>query len=156
MKLNLKIDENNLPAEWQGQANLMLDYGVQLADAAQAADEAAAALEVAAAKLDTAIRANPEGFGLTKTTEATVQAAIAVQPEHTAAKAELLDARHEREVLKAAVNAIQHRKSALQGMTDLWLRQWHGDPRAADQPEALREALPPTKTPTKRRRRVAQ
>lgn len=156
MKLSLQIDESNLIVEWQGQANLMLDYGIQLADAGQEADEAAARLDVVAARLDTAIRADPAAFGLAKTTESTVQAAVAVQPEHIEARQALLTARHDREVLKAAVNAIQHRKSALQGMTDLWLRQWHGDPRSTEQPQALRDSVPPSKPPTKRRRRKVE
>ena len=61
-ELNAPIDEQNLLHEWKGQAALMLEYGIQLADAMQEADEAKAALAVKAAELARDIRANPADY----------------------------------------------------------------------------------------------
>jgi hypothetical protein len=155
--LDLTIDENNLLNEWQGQASMMLDYGIQLADAMQEEDETKAKLAVVAAELDRDIRSDPAEYGLTKATETTVLNAINEQPEHQIAAKKLNDARYKVRVFRAAVDALSHRKSTLQGMTDLFLRQWYADPRSPDQPAELKEAAdgPPTKTITGRRKRRA-
>lgn len=148
-ELDLSIDENNLLHEWKNQAKMMFDYNVQLADAMQAEDEAAAALSVTAAELDRVIRAKPEEYEISKVTEATISAAIVEQPEHIEAVQTLNKARHAKRLYTAAVNALEHRKSSLKGMTDLFLRQWYADPSSNGQPAELREAAtsgPPTKS----------
>ena len=155
-ELDLSIDENNLVNEWNGQANTMLDYGVRLADAMLTEDEAKAALALTDARLNREIRAAPDDYGLAKATESTVPNAVAEQPEHATAVQELNEAKYETRILKAAVEALGNRKSALQGMTDLFLRQWFADPRSREQPEELRTATrtgPMTKTITGRRNR---
>ncbi len=159
-ELKLDIDENNLLQEWKGQAALMLDYGIKLADAMQEEDEARGELDVVKATLDAAIRANPEGYGIAKITENTVAAVVMTQREYAKADGRRNTALHDRRLLQAAVDAIGHRKSSLQGMTDLFMRQWYADPKSNDQPAELKDAAksgPPTKTiPGRevRRRRV--
>jgi len=154
-ELDLSIDENNLLNEWQGQAALMLDYGIRLADAMQEEDEAKAQLAVVVAELDRDIRDAPTEYGVTKATETTVANAIQEQPEHRTATKKLNAARYKMRVIRAAVDALSHRKSALQGMTDLFLRQWYADPKSAEQPAELREAAKgsPTKGNPRRRTR---
>lgn len=154
-KLDLSVDENNLLAEWKGQAAMMLEYGILLADAMEEEDTARATLAVKAAELEQDIRNNPADFDITKLTEAAVTAAIPVQPEHKVATKKLNAARHRVRIYRAAVDALAHRKSTLQGMTDLWLRQWYADPKSEAQPQELREAAANTKTirPGRRQRK---
>jgi len=155
-ELNLTIDENNLLNEWKDQAAMMLDYGIQFADAMQARDEAKAKMSVVAAEVERDIRTDPDAFGLSKVTEAVVASTIVAQPEHKKALKEFNKACHGCLVLQAAVTALAHRKSSLQGMTDLFLRQWYADPTSAEQPKELREAAtggPPTKSIVTRRRK---
>lgn len=155
-ELNLKIDENNLLNEWKGQAILMLDYGQQLADAQLEYDEAKARLSVVDAELDAAIRATPEKFGISKITETVVANTIILDPSHQEASRTLDLVRHDVKMLQAAVDAICQRKSALQGMTDLFLRQWYADPTSIDQPSELRTAAQPggsTPAPNRKPRR---
>lgn len=156
-ELNLTVDENNLLNEWKGQAALMLEYGTLLADAMQEEDEAKAALAVKAAELERDIRSDPGAYDVERITETAVAAAIPVQPDHAVAMKKLNKARHGVRVLRAAVDALAHRKSTLQGMTDLWLRQWYADPTSTAQPGELRAAAdggPPTKAIKTGRRRV--
>jgi len=158
-ELNLSIDENNLLNEWKGQAVLMLDYGIRLADAMQEEDEARGYLAIKAAELDRDIRSAPEDYGLSKATETTVTNAINEQPEYIIATKKLNTARYTVRVMRAAVDALAHRKSTLQGMTDLFLRQWYADPSSAEQPTELKQAVkagPPTKTIPGRRRRTSR
>lgn len=154
--LRLEVDEHNLLEEWQGQAAMMLDYTIRLADARQEEDEAKAALSVVVAELDANIREAPEDYGLQKATETSVTNAIPGCEEHQAAVAALNGARHAVRVLQGAVDALDHRKRTLQGMTDLWLRQYYSDPKSPSQPEEIREAAeegPPTKKIPGRKRR---
>ncbi len=158
-ELNLAVDENNLLNEWKGQAAMMLDFGIRLADAMQEEDETKARLAVVAAELDRDIRDSPEEYGLTKATETTVPNAVNEQAEHKKATKALNQARHRVRVYRAAVDALSHRKSTLQGMTDLFLRQWYADPKSAEQPSELRAAAtggPPGKPRPQRRRRPAK
>ncbi|RKZ05952.1 hypothetical protein DRQ25_15020 [Candidatus Fermentibacteria bacterium] len=157
-ELNAPIDENNLLHEWKGQAALMLEYGIQLADAMQEADEAKAKLAVVAAELARDIRDDPVAYGIAKATESTVPNAVLEQPEHKVALKRLNAAWHTVRVLKAAENSLAHRKSTLQGMTDLFLRQWYADPTSPDQPAPLKDAAREKggKTVTRRTRRRAK
>lgn len=139
-ELKLEIDENNLLHEWKGQAQMMYDYGVKLADALEERDNAKAELAVVEAQLTREVHANPDGFECGKVTESTVKAAVLVQPRYAAATKRLNAAQHEARLLEATVEAIGQRKSTLQGMTDLWLKQWHADPTSTAQPAALRAA----------------
>lgn len=154
-ELSLDIDENNLLDEWKGQAAMMLNYSIQLADAMQTEDEARAKLTVVAAEIEHDVRTDPETYNITKVTEASVTAAIPVQPEHKIAVKKLNKARHNVRILRAAVEALSHRKSSLQGMTDVFMRQWHADPKSRAQPKELREAAKnrTTKSVRSRRRR---
>ncbi len=142
--LNLRVTGDNLLEEWQGQASLMLEYGIELADAQLATDQAKAQLAVKASELDREIRETPEDYGLAKATETTVPGCVAEQPEHKVATRKYLDAKHKTSIFKAAVDAISHRKSTLQGMTDLWLRQYYADPTTREQPEELKDAADKT------------
>jgi hypothetical protein len=148
--LKLNIDENNLLNEWKSQASMMLEYGIQLADAMQEEDGAKAKLAVVAAEMDRDMRANPADYGIDKLTEAAISSAILVQPEHKIVTKKLDDAHHEVRILRAVVDALSHRKSTLQGMTDLFLRQWYANPTSDAQPAELKEA---TKSVTTRRRK---
>lgn len=157
-ELKLLVDENNLLEEWQGQASMMLDYGIRLADARQEEDECRAALAVVVSELDRDIREDPEKYGLPKVTDSIINNAIPGQPKHKKAMSLLNKARHEVRVLQAVVDALDHRKRTLQGMTDLWLRQWYADPKSSAQPEDLRTAgggCAPAKTIPGRRKRRA-
>ena len=144
-ELNLAIDESNLLNEWKGQAQMMLTYGIKQADAMQEEDEAKARLDVVKANLDGRIRADPGTFGIGKVTEAGISAVILTQPSFKKATEEYQKARHEVLMVRAAVDALGHRKSALQGMTDLFLRQWFADPKTPEQPSELRQAASPMK-----------
>ena len=154
--LRLHIDENRLLEEWKDQAAMMLEYSIRLADARQAEDEAKAALSVVVAELDADIRNNPEEYGLQKATETSVVNAIPGCEEHQDAIKTLNSAKHTVRVLQAAVDALDHRKRTLQGMTELWLRQYYADPKSSAQPAEVREACssgPPTKRIEGRKRR---
>lgn len=155
--LNLEVDENNLIDAWKSQAAMMLDYGIQLADAMQEEDEARAGLDVTRARIEQGVRANPEQFVGGKVTESVVAAAVTLHPECTRAEQHRINAAHKARILKAVVEALSHRKSTLQGMTDLHRMEYYADPKSSDQPQELRASAksgPPTKIiPGRKKRR---
>ena len=139
-ELRLDVDEHNLLEEWQGQAAMMLEYSIRLADARLEEDECRNQLAVVVAELDAAIRDDPEDYGLQKATETSVNNAIPGCDEHIAASKAYREARHAVRINQAAVEALEHRKSTLKGMTDLWMRQYYADPKSPEQPAPLKEA----------------
>lgn len=138
LDLDLSIDENDMAGEWKEQPTLMLEYSLLLADAQQEVDEYKARLSVITAELETDIRNNPQDYEITKVTEAAVAATIPQQKAHQVATTKYNKAKHAARIYQAAVDALGHRKSALQGMTDLFMRQWFADPTSREEarPEA--------------------
>lgn len=149
LDLDLSIDENDMAGEWQEQPTLMLEYSLLLADAQQEVDEYKARLSLVTAELETDIRNNPQDYEIAKVTEAAVAAAIPQQKSHQVATLKYNRAKHAARIYQAAVDALGHRKSALQGMTDLFMRQWFADPESREQ---AREAAKPVTTKTVTRR----
>lgn len=126
--LRIEIDENNLPDEWRDQPAQMLRHGTLLAEAQRDEDAARARLDLVRATIERDVRARPRRHGLDKPTEAAVAAAVVCSPEYQEAEKARAEASHRVRVFRAACDALAHRKSALQGMTDLFLRQWYADP----------------------------
>ena len=127
--LDLSIDPENITEAWEDQPAKMLEYSILSADAEHAVDEAKARLSLVDAQLEADIRTNPSGYGLAKTTEAAIASAVAGAETHKEASDALIEARHFARIYKAAVDALSHRKAALQGMTDLFMRTWYADPK---------------------------
>ena len=155
--VDLSIDPDDLPVEWQNQATLMLYWSGQCATASMDLDRARAALALIDAKLAQDIRNDPIGHGLTKDTESTVAAAVVRHGKHRDAEADVIKAKYRYNVLRGVVDAIEHRKRSLQGMTDLWLRNYYADPRRTSQPDEVHTAAETnamTQVNSQRRRRV--
>lgn len=152
--MDLQVDPNALPEQWQQQPALMLEYGTALADAQRAEDEAKAELAVVQARLSRDIRDNPGAFGLGRATDAAVADVMPSQCAYIEARTAVTEARHHARVCKAVVDALSHRKAALQGCTDLWLRQWYAEPKATEPPAPKDDTPKATIGGRKRRRPV--
>lgn len=127
---DVQIDENALDVEWLKQPSLMIKYARFVAEARKLEDIARERLEFIRAKLDQKIRKDPEGYGLSKITETAIQNCIVQQPEYIAANREASDARYEYDIAKGVVQAIDHRKSALENLVKLHGQQYFAGPTA--------------------------
>lgn len=125
--LDLSIDEKNMMEEWRKQPALVLSYGLLSADAEQGYDEAKSYLGVVAASIELGIRSDSNAYGLAKVTESAIMATVVTQQEYIEATEDLNKARNAARVFKTACDALAHRKSTLQGMTELFNRQWFAD-----------------------------
>lgn len=122
------IDPNSLDIEWLDQPSLMMKYSSISAELHKKADLAKERVDWIKAELDQEIRANPEDFELSKITEATVAAAILQSSKYKKAMQEYLEIRFEWEISRGAVNAIEHKKSALENLVKLHGQQYFAGP----------------------------
>lgn len=125
----LSIDQNLLDKEWLNQPRFFFQYARQLADARQAYEEAKANLKLVAAEADQKVRmkltANEE-----KITEAVVSAAVLRRNDYREAEQAVFTAKHNMDVLDAAVEALRHRKDALENLVRLHGQNYFSEPRA--------------------------
>lgn len=128
----LEIDEHRLHEEWMNQPRLYFRWAEKLAEAKQRLEEAKAELELVRAELDYEVRSNPEQYNLDKITEAVVKATVNAQERYREAERAVISCKHAVDVHQAAVNALDHRKRALQGLVELFLANYFAVPRAPD------------------------
>lgn len=138
IKLDISVNMKALDVQWCEQPRLYFRYAAELADARRDMDDAKADLDLTDAELDLAIRSSPGDYGLEKVTEAAVKAAIPAQQSHKTAHEQMLKAKHDVDVLGAAVGALDHRKKALENLVQLRLADYYSEPRA---PKGARERM---------------
>lgn len=126
---DLRIDEQRLDREWLGQASLYAYWSDRLAEAQHALDMAKVQADIEKATLERDIRTAPDEFGLQKATEASIAAAVLLQPEYKIAQARLAERAKVVAHLRGYITAIEHRKRALTCLVDLHLAGYYADTR---------------------------
>lgn len=127
---DINISEHDLDVEWLEQPRLMIKYGENAARAKREADHAKEAVEVKKAELDRDIRADPEKYGISKITETVVQNTISLQDEYQEAMTKYINAKHEFDMARYAVQAMQDRKEALENLVKLHGQMYFAGPSA--------------------------
>jgi exonuclease VII small subunit len=125
---DIQIDGEALDLEWLNQSSLMFKYGRHSANMQRKLEEAKQELDIARAEADKEIRNDPEKFGLTKTTDSVVANAILNCGDYQEAYSQYMDAKYEADMARAAVNAFEHRKSALENLVRLYGQQYFAGP----------------------------
>lgn len=133
------VDKNNLDEEWTKQAEAAYEYGKAAANAHSEYEHKKNSLEAVRAGLDSDIRAAPDDYNLPKVTEGAIANAVILEEDYQVAHNQMLEARHKYEVAKAAVNAMEHKKKALEDLVRLYGMSYFGEPQARD--ESQKEAL---------------
>jgi len=127
------IDQNTLDTEWVAQPKVFYEYAIKLADARRDLEQSKAALDVVRAELDSKIRINPDSFGVLKVTETVISNTIITQTGYQDSLDDMLTAKHNVDILQAAVNALDHRKSALERLVSLHGQNYFSTPKAPDE-----------------------
>lgn len=117
---DMYIDESALDVELLGQASLMAKYTRMTAQAQLDRDLAKEDLELTRAKLDLAIRDDPESYGLGKVTETAINNVILINDDYRAKLKDYHDANFEYNALQGTVRSIDHKKSALENLVRLY------------------------------------
>lgn len=125
---DIKIDEQALDLEWLDQPSLMLKYAKHAALMEREMDRAKEELDLVKSELDGSIRKNPEKYGLEKATDKAIDAAIPQQEEFKEANDAYLEAKFEYKVAKAAVDAFDQRKTALENLVKLLGQSYFAGP----------------------------
>ena len=125
---DIEIDPDALDICWLDQPNIMRKYTGHSALMQKKVDEAKEKLELIKAELDKKIRSNPAKYELTKVVDATVAATIIIQPKYQEASTDYIEAKFELNIAKGAVDAVEHRKSALENMVKLFGQTYFAGP----------------------------
>lgn len=125
---DLRIDAEALDAEWLGQPALFFRYAKALAHAEATYDRAKERADIVEAELDGKVRKAPEAYGLEKITEGAVKNVIILRPEYREAVAERIQRKEDVGVIKAGVEAFNHRKSALENEVRLHGQNYFSGP----------------------------
>lgn len=132
------LDPDRLDEEWVAQPSLYHEHALVLAEAREHYERAKAERDLVAAELDREVRSDPARFGLDKVTEAAVQTAVATQKRLAQATNAVITARFETDKAQAVVDALEHRKKALENLVQLRLSDYFAEPRP---PKGMRDKV---------------
>ena len=123
----LDIDKTRLDEEWVNQPRQFAILAQKLADAKREIERCKAALELTEAELSRSIRKNPSKYDIGKITEGAIREVITIRTQSEIH--DLIEARHTADELQAVVNAMDHRKRALQDLVYLFGMDYHAEPK---------------------------
>jgi hypothetical protein len=126
---DIHIDSEALDVEFLEQPRLMLKYSKNEAEMQKNLDEAKEALELVKAELDKKIREKPERYQIEKVTETVIANTVIMQEAYKEASTAYVEAKFELNVAKGAVDAFEHRKSALENLVKLHGQQYFAGPK---------------------------
>lgn len=116
---DITIDIDALDMEWLNQANVYYKYSREAAEARKEMDDAYHNHKVISADMELQMKSDPDSFGLPKTSEATIEAAVKDAKKVHKARQEFLDAKYRHDVLMSAVRALEMKKEALENLVRL-------------------------------------
>ena len=137
-KEDIQIDIDQLDQEWIKQASLYQYYAKQEATALYERDQLADALALVQAKLDGDIRLNFGTHGFeSKPTEAAILNSIKQNPLYTEANSLVMKASCKAKIIGGAVRAFDHKKKALEKLTDLYLSGYWAAPKIKSEAQEI-------------------
>lgn len=137
-----EIDKHRLHLEWERQPKLYREAADKLADADSEVDRLKGMMELAAAEIEMEVRENPQGFGMKKATEASVEKAVIMDQRFQRAQSAFLGAKAKARHLRAEVMYLDQRKTAIEYLSKLRLAAYFADPRiSGDEREVGDEEL---------------
>lgn len=129
-KEDVEIDKSSLDYEWLRQASLFMYWGEQEVEAQFLRDKTKERMDLKRAELDSQIRKEPKSFGLgEKVTESAILNCILLHPDYKKINEEYLENTKTVKTIGVAKEAMEHKKKALEKLTDLWISGYWSDPR---------------------------
>jgi hypothetical protein len=126
---DLEIDKYALDTECMDQPRKFSHWAEVLAEATAERDRADQNVDVVKAQIETAMRADPVTWGLDKVTDASIKAAVTQNDKVVHTVEALIKAKYRVNVLFAAKEAFEQRKSMLENLVKLFLSGYWSDPR---------------------------
>jgi len=134
----LKPDQFNLDKEWIAQPEYMLYYLDDMAQARLKMDAAKENIDEVKAQLDGDIRRDPKKYGLEKLTETLITNTIILQDKYKDAVNQLADTKEDYYRASNVVQALEHRKGALENLVKLYSLGYFAQPT---EPEMDKEII---------------
>jgi hypothetical protein len=126
---DLMIDQDQLDYEWLTQSSNYMKYQEQAIFAQTKVDKANERLGIYEAELDATIRAEAKE-SKEKITEAQIKNQIIVNEERLELVQEVRVAKEHYNILSAAVKSFDHKKKALEYLSQLWMGGYYSEPKA--------------------------
>lgn len=123
-----EIDLLQLDIECARQADRFFHWSQQAVEASFESEQMKFRLDVLQAKLEMECRQSPEDFGLVKPTEAGISAAVKCSEKYQKFQDEYLEARKTKNLLDAAVAAMEQKKRMLESLITLHGQQYFAGP----------------------------
>lgn len=122
------IDLDQLHIEWARQPRQYEKWATKLADAKMELDMAKSRFDVVEAELFKAITLDPVSYDIPKATVEMVKMIVRLQSEYQEADKEVIEAKHDVGIIQAKVDALDHKKYALQDEVKLALSSYFSSP----------------------------
>ncbi len=126
------IDKHNLDKEWEKQPKLMDVYTSSLAEAIKEKDQLSLSLDILMSECSKNVRADPAQYRVDKVTDKSVAETVALLPAVIESQKELIQAIYKVSVLKGAVSSMEHKKTSLEWLSRLFLKNYYGTPSLID------------------------
>lgn len=123
---DLKIDFAQLDLNWRDQAANYMHWSNKWVAAVSERDRAKENLDVIRAEVDREIR---EAYSGKKPTEAAISALVSTNTRYRKASDQLIDLNEKVNLFVSAKSAFEHRKKALEGLTQLWVNGYWSEPK---------------------------
>lgn len=127
----LKIDRNVLHIEWERQSQLYLEWAEKWAQAVFRRDRLKNKLDLVRARLYAEIKKNPQEYGIdpnTRLTDSYVESIILQNSQYSKVYNLYIEAIRKVNSYAALKEALQHRKKALEALTQLYLTGYFSQP----------------------------
>ncbi len=134
----LKIDFATLELDWIQHPSRYMKWGELHVQAVAKRDRKKEEVDLKSSLLDKDIRTQPDKYEISSIKEAAVTAAIKSDKGYKALAGELISLNEEVNVLAVAKTAFEHRKKALEGLTQLYCAGYFAKPNI---PEKAQEDL---------------
>jgi hypothetical protein len=127
-KEDLEIDKFALDKEWEKQASLYCEWGEKEVEAQFNKDKLKEQLDLTRAEVDGEIRKSAARSNI-KITEAAISAEILKSRDYQKANNDYLEAIRDAKIFGIAKEAFEHKKKALEKLTDLFLAGYWAEPK---------------------------
>jgi len=122
------IDKFSLDREWMNQPVLFMEWAEKSVEAQFERDKAKEKLDLVRAQIDNEIRVEIAQENK-KMTEGAIQAEILQDERYQEANSIYLESVRTAKIMDVAREAFDHRKRALEKITDLWIQGYWADPK---------------------------
>lgn len=126
---DLEIDKDNLDIECIDQARRFMKWSVTYAESIRTRDEAKRKASIVRSNINLDVRSRPEEYGLTKTTESTIEAVVNSHEEVNTAETAVSDAQYAVNIFSAAKEALDQRRAMLERLVSLYISGYYAQPR---------------------------